>query len=88
MNSFRVRLNSIDDVRRFVDTAALHTCDIVVQAQQYVVDAKSFLDMFSLDLSRPVEVVFRGDRPCADRFFAQLGEFLEVVRLESEEDGE
>lgn len=86
MKTFRVQLNSIGDVRRFVDTATQQTCDIVIREPNIVVDAKSLLDMFSLDLSHPLEVVFQGEGECADTFYQQLARFVKVQPCDEKEE--
>ena len=60
MSAFLVSLSSIEDVRRFVNAATRCTCEVDVLSGRYVVDAKSIMGLFSLDLSQPVEVKVHG----------------------------
>ena len=60
MSGFFVALSSIDDVKRFVDAASRCPCEVDVLSGRYVVDAKSIMGLFSLDLSQPVEVKVHG----------------------------
>ncbi|MCD8047581.1 MAG: HPr family phosphocarrier protein [Clostridiales bacterium] len=53
-------LNSIDTVKEFVAVASQMGCEIDVCSDRYVVDGKSILGLFSIDLSNPVEVVVQG----------------------------
>ncbi|MCD7946173.1 MAG: HPr family phosphocarrier protein [Clostridiales bacterium] len=53
-------LNSIDTVKEFVTVASQMSCEIDVCSGRYVVDGKSILGLFSIDLSNPVEVVVQG----------------------------
>ena len=54
MSAFLVSLSSIEDVRRFVNAATRCTCEVDVLSGRYVVDAKSIMGIFSLDLSKPL----------------------------------
>ena len=60
MMQFKVSLTSIQDVRRFVDAATRCPCEVDVLSGRYVIDAKSIMGLFSLDLSQPVQVVVHG----------------------------
>ena len=60
MSEFLVSLTSIDDVRQFVKAATHCACDVDVLSGRYVVDGKSIMGLFSLDLSRPVTVRLHG----------------------------
>jgi len=61
MKEFKVRLQSITDVKNFVTAASLRNCDVDVISGRYLVDAKSIMGLFSLDLSNPVSVKIHGD---------------------------
>lgn len=60
---FYVDLNKVEDVKNFVKKAEKYDCDIVVRSQDrvFAVDGTSLIGMFSLDLSRPVEVDVKGE---------------------------
>ena len=60
MNVFKIQLITIDDVRKFVTNANMQMCDADVVSGRYTIDAKSLLGIFSLDLSKPVEVQVHG----------------------------
>lgn len=68
MFSFSVRLQSVDDVKAFVAAASLAGCDIDVLAGRYLVDAKSIMGIFGLDLSQPITVRVHGNDHAADSF--------------------
>lgn len=62
-----IRLNSIDDVKEFC--AATNSCkfDVDVLSGRYAVDAKSIMGIFSLDLTKEVELVAHADEAeCED----------------------
>ena len=49
-------LNSIDKVKAFVNTLTKFDCDFDLISGRYVIDAKSIMGIFSLDLSKPIEL--------------------------------
>ena len=56
MNKVMVYLNSIDKVKSFVNTVSGFSCDFDLVSGRYVIDAKSIMGIFSLDLARPIEL--------------------------------
>ena len=56
MNSFNIALGSINDVKDFVNIVSKYPVDIDLTSGRYVVDAKSIMGIFSLDLSKPIKV--------------------------------
>ena len=57
MTTVNVALNSMDRVRGFntIISESEHECDLVLG--RYVIDAKSIMGIFSLDLSKPLQLV-------------------------------
>ena len=55
--TFRVMLNSINDVKTFVNAAARCPYDIDVVSGKYKIDGKSLMGIFSLNLDNPIEIV-------------------------------
>ena len=68
MTVFTVFLHSINDVKKFVSAANALPCDIDVISGRYIIDAKSIMGMFSLDLSKPVRVELHGTEGDANHF--------------------
>ena len=56
MSEFQLSLASIEEVRQFVNAATRSPCEVDVCAGRYVVDGKSIMGLFSLDLSHPVTI--------------------------------
>lgn len=54
MKTVEVSLNSIDKVKSFVNTIAKFDFDFDLVSGRYVIDAKSIMGIFSLDLSKPI----------------------------------
>lgn len=63
MSTCKVRLSSIENVKNFVD--ALRGCEgnFELVSGKYVIDAKSIMGIFSLDLTRPLELRADADLP-------------------------
>ena len=57
-----VNLNSIDKVKKFVRMMSEIEDNIDLVSGRYIVDAKSLLGVFSLDLSKPIKLEFNGSR--------------------------
>ncbi len=60
MYKFNVSLSSINEVKNFVNAACKQMCDIDLISGRYVIDAKSIMGIFSIDLSKPVTVTVNG----------------------------
>lgn len=54
MKSFKVMLSSIVDVKNFVDLVNEFDFEVDMVSGRYVVDAKSLMRIFALDLSKPI----------------------------------
>lgn len=50
----QISLNSIDDVKQFIQTITMFDGNFELISGKYIVDAKSILGVFSIDLSKPV----------------------------------
>lgn len=75
MKSFNINLKSITDVKDFVNIVNKYDFDIDLTSGRYVVDAKSIMGIFSLDLSKPIKVDVHADS-CED-FENEIKVFLE-----------
>mgnify|MGYP000077719495 CR=1 FL=1 len=56
MASVTIRLNSIGEVKEFNRIAATVPGDVDLHSGRYCVDAKSIMGIFSLDLSKPIDL--------------------------------
>ena len=62
MTETTIRLKTLEDVRNFVNIVTRYDIDIDLSSGRYIVDAKSIMGIFSLDLKKPITVkVLRGD---------------------------
>ena len=56
MKTVMISLNSIDKVKSFVNDISRFDYDFDLVSGRYVIDAKSIMGIFSLDLSKPIEL--------------------------------
>lgn len=56
MKSINILLNSIEKVKKFVNVIATYDGEFDLASNRYVVDAKSIMGIFSLDLSSPLRL--------------------------------
>jgi phosphotransferase system HPr-like phosphotransfer protein len=61
MKTLQISLNSIDKVKAFVNDITKFDCDFDLVSGRYVIDAKSIMGIFSLDLSKPITLNVHGD---------------------------
>lgn len=73
MKTFNLMLGSINDVKDFVNTVSKYDFDVDLTSGRYVVDAKSIMGIFSLDLAKPIKVEVHSDD--ADTLIAELKKY-------------
>ena len=56
-----IRLSTIEDVRNFVEAIRTFDSDIDLISGRYRVDAKSIMGIFSLDISKPIDLNIHAD---------------------------
>ncbi|MCI6044359.1 HPr family phosphocarrier protein [bacterium] len=56
MKTVSISLNSIDKVKAFVNDISKYDFDFDLVSGRYVIDAKSIMGIFSLDLSKPIDL--------------------------------
>ncbi|MCQ2506780.1 MAG: HPr family phosphocarrier protein, partial [Lachnospiraceae bacterium] len=55
MKKIQISLNTIDKVKSFVNDISRFDSDFDLVSGRYVIDAKSIMGIFSLDLAKPIE---------------------------------
>lgn len=56
MKTVTINLGSIDKVKSFVNDITKFDSDLDLVSGRYVIDAKSIMGIFSLDLSKPIDL--------------------------------
>lgn len=63
ITTIEIMINDIEAVKQFVEKVNMYDDDVDVVSNQYLVDGKSILGLFSLDLSKPLKVFIHGSKP-------------------------
>ncbi len=74
MKTFNIMLKSINDVKDFVNLVNKYDFDVDLTSGRYIVDAKSIMGIFSLDLSKPIKVETHADN--TETFFTEVKPFI------------
>ena len=61
MRTVQVNINSIEKVKTFVNTVTTYDAEFDLISGRFVIDAKSIMGIFSLDLSKPVTLKIYND---------------------------
>ena len=56
MKTVKISLNSIEKVKSFVNAITRFDVDFDLVSDRYIIDAKSIMGIFSLDLSKPIDL--------------------------------
>ena len=77
MKTVRISLNSIDKVKSFVNDLVRFTdVDFDLVSGRYVIDAKSIMGIFSLDLSKPIDLNIHADEARLDEIVNTLKPYI------------
>lgn len=76
MKELRILLGTIEDVKEFVNITNKYEFDCDLVSGRYSVDAKSIMGIFSLDLSKPLSMVIRGEVDSVNEITAELSKFM------------
>ena len=74
MYEAKVHFDTVVDVKKFVNICNSVSFDVDLVSGRYVVDGKSIMGLFSLDLSKPVEL--KADCGPDDEFVTKIGAYL------------
>ena len=72
MKTVQISLNSIDKVKAFMNDITKFDNDFDLVSGRYVIDAKSIMGIFSLDLSKPIDLSIHAEE--------NLDEILETLK--------
>ena len=73
MKEIKIKLNNVADIREFVNVVILADYDVDLVQGRYVIDAKSIMGIFSLDLLSPIDLVAHTEN--ADALFEKIAKF-------------
>ena len=72
MVKLTVKIVSMQDADKFNKLCSKFDCDMDLQSGKYYVDAKSIMGIFSLDLSKPIDLAIHTE--------TNLDEIMEVLK--------
>jgi hypothetical protein len=75
MKVYDIRLSTIEDVRNFVNAVTACEYDVDLASGRYIVDAKSIMGIFSLDLLNPIRMTIHTDEDT--EFEKRIASFIE-----------
>ena len=76
MKTVSISLNSIDKVKAFVNDISKYDFDFDLVAGRYVIDAKSIMGIFSLDLSKPINLNVHAEGNNLDEVLKVLAPYI------------
>ena len=75
MNMIKVQFRGLDSVKNFVNILSKFECDFDIVDKRYVIDAKSIMGLFSLDLK-----IYSEDEAVVKSVIESLDDFNYVVK--------
>ena len=75
MKTVKISLNSIDRVKTLVNELSKYDSDFDLISGRYVIDAKSMMGIFSLDLSKPIDLNIHSEND-VDEILGKLAAFI------------
>ena len=76
MKTVKISLNSIDKVKTFVNEINRFEAEFDLVSGRYVIDAKSIMGIFSLDISKPIDLIIHTDGEQLDEILARLESYM------------
>ena len=73
MKETKIKLSNVADIREFVNVVILADYDVDLVQGRYVIDAKSIMGIFSLDLLSPIDLIAHTEN--ADALFEKIAKF-------------
>lgn len=71
MTTAKIRINTVEDVKKFVSLVTGAEFDVDIVSGRYAIDAKSIMGIFSLDLTKDLELRIHSD---------SCGEFIDDIK--------
>ena len=76
MKTVKISLNSIDKVKTFVNEINRYEAEFDLVSGRYVIDAKSIMGIFSLDISKPIDLNIHTDGEQLDEILTRLEPYM------------
>lgn len=80
-----IKLNTIEKVKEFVTITSKYNEDMFISCGRYIVDAKSILGIFSLNLSNDLKLsIDTNDNAIKEKFYSEIRKFIIEEENENE----
>ena len=76
MKKVQISLNSIDKVKSFVNEISKFDFDFDLVSGRYVIDAKSIMGIFSLDLAKPINLNIQAEGDALEEVLKSLEPYI------------
>ena len=76
MKTVSISLNSIDKVKAFVNDISKYDFDFDLVSGRYVIDAKTIMGIYSLDLSKPINLNVHAEGSNLDEVLKVLAPYI------------
>ena len=76
MKTVTIHLTSIDDIKTFIHKSSAKNYDIDLRSGRYLIDAKSIMGIFSLDLTKPITVEIHAEDGECEEYIREISQFL------------
>ena len=74
MTNVMIKLQDINQTKALVQAVATSPYDIDIASGRYLINAKSILGIFSLDIEKPMELIIHGED--CDEILAEIKSFI------------
>ena len=72
----RVKLNTMERVKQFVDLTSKMDCEVSLLDSEHVIDAKSIMGIFSLNLTNPLKFIIEDVYKVSQDSMSELSNFM------------
>ncbi len=72
--NIRIKFQNINRIVKFANASTKTKCEVTVRAGKYDLDGKSIMNLFTLDITRPVRVTIKGGKK-------EVGDLVDLYRL-------
>lgn len=76
MNFKMINLSNLTEIPKFVQAATKLFTKVQLQSETYIANAKSLLGVYSLDLSKPVKLIYDENDELIDVFLSDIKHLL------------
>lgn len=77
MVDIQILLNTVEKIKKFVSIISTFDCNFDLISGRYVIDAKSIMGIFSMDISKPIHlVVHTNDSKLQEECKTAIAEFI------------